>query len=176
MGPVGFNLSLSSDSLASRSDSSPILLQGEGNSYCSSFSSGSLVSVSTTSFQVARPSSFFNDSFTGNFQRQSVPTQPFRLFASRVDTISWGLRSKGFSDNVIEKVVGSFRDGTQRTYQSAWKNFMGYLEAQNIPHSKVSVPVVCDYLDYFCIFVEREYRTLTVYKCALKHFCYMHAI
>ena len=80
-----------------------------------------------------------------------------------------GLRRKGFSDSVIEKVIGFFREGSQKTYQSAWNFFLNYLRAQNIPHSSVSVPVVCEYLDYFCTYVEREYRTLAVYKYALKH-------
>ena len=38
-----------------------------------------------------------------------------------------------------------------------------------IPHNSISVQVVCEFLDYFCTDVEREYRTLAVYKCALKH-------
>ena len=80
-----------------------------------------------------------------------------------------GLRRKGFSRSVIERVVGACRNSTQKTYQSAWKTFLDYLSAQGIPHNAISVPVVCDFLDYFCTDVEREYRTLAVYKCALRH-------
>ena len=39
---------------------------------------------------------------------------------------------------------------------------------QGIQHNSISLPVVCEFLDYFCTDVEREYRTLAVYKCALK--------
>ena len=144
---MGFNTSLSADSLTSRSDSSSIIFQGEGSTYCPAVSSGSLVPVSTTSFQGTPSSSFFNDAFAGNFQRESVPPQPFRLFPSRVETIRWGLESKGFSESVIEKIIGSFREGTQKTYQSAWKKCLNFLRDRNILHSSVSVPVVCEYLD-----------------------------
>ena len=42
---------------------------------------------------------------------------------------------------------------------------MNYLSVQGIPHGSISIAVVCDFLDYFCTDVEREYRTL----CALRH-------
>ena len=116
-------ISLPSDSLAPRGDSLSFLIQGEGSIYCSAVPSGSLVPVPTTSFQGACSSSFFHDSFSGNFQRQGVPSQPFRLFSSRVETIRWGLRRKVLSDSVIEKVIEFFREGTQKTYQSAWEKF-----------------------------------------------------
>ena len=31
------------------------------------------------------------------------------------------------------------------------------------------MPVVLDFLDYYCTGIEREYRTLSVYKCGLRH-------
>ena len=80
-----------------------------------------------------------------------------------------GLRRKGFPEGVIERVVGACRDSTLKTYQSAWKTFLDYLSVHGIQHNSISLPVVCEFLDYFCTDVEREYRTLAVYKCALKH-------
>ena len=35
-------------------------------------------------------------------------------------------------------------------------------------HSRISIPVVLDFLDFYCTDFERQYRTLSVYKCALK--------
>ena len=115
-------ISLPSDSLAPRGDSLSFLIQGEGSIYCSAVPSGSLVPVPTTSFQGACSSSFFHDPFSGNFQRQSIPSQPFHFFSSRVETIRWGLRRKGFSDSLLRRKY-DFREGTQKTNQSAWKNF-----------------------------------------------------
>ena len=117
---------------------------------------GSSVAVSTAAFQGTHSSSssFFQGSFSESSQRHNVPPhqefphhqnvppprdvppQPFHLLDSRIDTIGWGLRRLGFSDNVIERILGSFRDSTQRTYQSAWKNFLGYLKAQKIRMSR----------------------------------------
>ena len=121
----------------------------------SSFLGGSSVAVSTAAFQGTHSSSsFFQGSFSESSQRHNVPPhqefphhqnvppprdvppQPFHLLDSRIDTIGWGLRRLGFSDNVIERILGSFRDSTQRTYQSAWKNFLGYLKAQKIRMSR----------------------------------------
>ena len=99
-------ISLPSDSLAPRGDSLSFLIQGEGSIYCSAVPSGSLVPVPTTSFQGACSTSFFHDFFSDKFQRQGVPSQPFHPFSSRMETIRWGLRRKGFLDSFIEKVIG----------------------------------------------------------------------
>ena len=76
-----------------------------------------------------------------------------------METIRWGLRRKGYSQHVIDRVVGAFRDSTNRQYQSAWALFLNYLSVQGISHGSISIAVVCDFLDYFCTDVEREYRT-----------------
>ena len=86
-----------------------------------------------------------------------------------METISWGLRNQGFSQGVIERVVAAFRESTNRQYQSVWKLFLNFLSVQGIPHSSISVPVVCEFLDYCCTVLEREYRTVAAYKCALRH-------
>ena len=71
---------------------------------------------------------------------------------------------------MIERISSSFRYGTQRSFQSAWGDFfLGYLKVQKIPHVEVSVPVIGDYLGLCCTLAEREYRTIAVSKCALKH-------
>ena len=86
-----------------------------------------------------------------------------------METIRWGLGRKGYSQQVVDKVVGAFRESTNRQYQSAWALFLNFLSVQGISHGSISVAVVCDFLDYFCTDVEREYRTLAAYKCALRH-------
>ena len=48
-------------------------------------------------------------------------------------------------------------------------NFFGLFKSKKIPHVEVSVPVIGDYLAFCCTLAEREYRTIAVSKCALKH-------
>ena len=168
MGPVGLNLSVSSSSFAPRGGSSSIIVPRERSSHSSLIPSFGMVSEPSTSFQRALPPPSLNVSFPGDNQRQGFPPEPFYLAASRVETIILGLVRHGYSRHVSERLVGACRDSTLKTYQSAWKNFLDFLSVQGIAHSLVSIPVVCEFLDYFCTSMEREYRTLGVYKCALR--------
>ena len=168
MGPVGLNLSISSSSFAPRGGSSSIIVPRERSSHSSLIPSFGMVSEPSSSFQRALPPPSLNVSFPGDNQRQGFPPEPFYLAASRVETIILGLMRHGFSRHVSERLVGACRDSTLKTYQSAWKNFLDFLTVQGIVHSLVSIPVVCEFLDYFCTSMEREYRTLGVYKCALR--------
>ena len=150
MGPVGVDLPLSSNSVAARSSSSAVILPREGSSHSTFVRGCSMVPQSPEPVQGPFPSSSFDGPLPGDTPRQGFSSEPFYLSASRVETISMGLRRKGFSRVVIERVVGACRDSTQKTYQSAWKTFLDYLSVQGIPHNSISVPVVCEFLDYFC--------------------------
>ena len=87
-----------------------------------------------------------------------------------MDTLSWGLRKLDCSDSGIEGISGSFRNGTQRTFQSTRRGgkFFGLFISKKIPHVEGSVPVIGDYLAFCCTLAESEYRTFTVSKYALK--------
>ena len=68
---------------------------------------------------------------------------------------------------MIDRIIGACKESTLKQYQSAWKLFWDYLSGQEILQSRISIPVVLDFLDFYCMDFEREYRTLSVYKCAL---------
>ena len=99
---------------------------------------------------------------------QDAPQQPFQFFESRLETMAWGLNRLGFSREVSDRICGSCRPSTLKQYQSSWKGFLDFLRLRDIPHGEVSIPVICEYLNYCCIVYEREYRTISVYKCALR--------
>ena len=82
--------------------------------------------------------------------------------------MGWGLNRLGFSRDVIERICSSCSQSTLKQYQSSWKGFLDFLRLRNIPHGEVSIPVICEYLNYCCIAFERGYRTIAVYKCALR--------
>ena len=166
---MGVNLSFSTNSIARRGSSSSSFLPREGSAYSSLVSGGGVVPQPIEKVPGPFSAARFLGPVSGNLPRQGGSPEPFRLQASRVETIRQGLRRKGYSWSAIGKIVGACRESTNKQYQSAWKLFWNYLSAQEIEHNRVSIPVVLDFLDYYCTAFEREYRTLSVYKCALRH-------
>ena len=67
------------------------------------------------------------------------------------------------------KVLGRcHRLSTVRQYQSVWLKFFNFLKREKIAHWKVKVVDIVNFLSYYVEVEERAYRTLFVYKNALR--------
>ena len=79
------------------------------------------------------------------------------------------VRVVGYSDSSIDLLLQAHKFSTTRQYQTAWRVFLNFLESRGLSSKDVSLPVVCDFLTDLVITLDREYRTIAVYKCALRH-------
>ena len=79
------------------------------------------------------------------------------------------LSSSGWSDEAVSMLLLAHKVSTSRQYQSVWEKFLSYLSLRRIPPSDLSVGVVCGFLCYHAVTLNRSYRTLSGYRSALRH-------
>ena len=66
-------------------------------------------------------------------------------------------------------LLRAHRDSSTRQYQGVWDKFLSFLSLRGYSELHVSVGVVCDFLTYHAVTYERQYRTLSGYRSALRH-------
>ena len=76
---------------------------------------------------------------------------------------------KGWSSRAIKILLKWLEKSTTSQYQGIWKKFIMFLASHNISHDNISTAVVCDFLSFQAQILHRKYRTLGVYKSALRH-------
>ena len=86
-----------------------------------------------------------------------------------MDTMSSALLARGYSEQSVSLILRAHRASTRNQYQSVWSKFLSFLDSRNASSRDVSVPVVCDFLALHCTSGGKMYRTITVYKSALRH-------
>ena len=107
-------------------------------------------------------------SLPGDYKRDSVLPQRFRLQALRLDVMRDALVKDGFSPRAVEIILGCHKDSTIRQYQSVWDKFLSFLERENLRHDRLKLCHVLNFLSFELETHERAYRTITGYKCALE--------
>lgn len=92
----------------------------------------------------------------------SVLVQP----APNVYSAEW-LSSQGFSQRVIERIMGARALSTQKHYKSQWDVFAGWSVAKKIDPFNASLPLLAEFFDF--LFREREVsvRTIKNYRSAI---------
>ena len=77
------------------------------------------------------------------------------------------LVSKGATEHSIKIIKKAHKDTTKKQYQGTWKKFMSFLDTENIPHNKVNIYIVMNFLAFQHIEKGLKYRTIASYKSAL---------
>ena len=92
----------------------------------------------------------------------SVIVQP----APSVYSAEW-LSSQGFSQRVIERIMGARALSTQKHYKSQWDVFVGWSVTKKIDPFNASLPLLAEFFDF--LFREREVsvRTIKNYRSAI---------
>ena len=138
------------------SDSSLLAVEGVVSSSSSSLPSGS-----------GSPSEDIL-SESDDFEGSGIPQQPILLESSRLDSVTkpW---EELLSRDSVTVLRNNHRKSTVRQYQSIWSKFLKFLADNHIPHQEVTVFVVMNFLSHHFMTMNRKYRTIAAYKCALAH-------
>ena len=139
----------------------------ERGSHSPVLANSELVPTSSTAVQnesdsVAEVSSSESDDFEGFSGHERVSI----LESSRLATIR-NAYGGDLSVDSLNMVDLAHKESTKRQYQSIWNKFLGYLDDNVIPHNKVNIAVVMNFLAFHAVTFNRQYRTIAAYKCAL---------
>lgn len=163
------HLPLSPHELLARRSEPSTRVQGFGHPDCSLLAIEGVVSTSPGPLP-SGPSSPSGDIHieSDDFARSDLPRQPVLLETSRLDSVTkpWvGL----LSEDSVNIIRNNHRKSTVRQYQCIWSKFLKFLSDNHIPHHEVSVFVVMNFLSHHFVSLNRKYRTIAAYKCALAH-------
>ena len=168
LGSLGADLPLSSSGVSSGGGGEIEPVQGSGRAGGSVLESVQLVSSPVHEVSSSLPSSSVSLSVPGVLPGPSLSPAGGRFPASRLDAIKLGLSKLQFDDRTIDVVLCQHRNGTVRQYQSVWGKFLKYLDEMGVASSDVKLPTVLGFLSYHITNFNREYKTITGYKCALQ--------
>ena len=169
MGQLGLNLPIPPSSDSSSSHFSTFHLRRQRGPDSTILCSIRMVSQSPSSSSQPLPPSPFSHSLSNNYLRYNIPPQSWSFTTSRLDSIKRALLLKGHSRRSTKMILRCHKDSTNKTYECIWRKFLSFLSTRNIPHSTISIPIVCDFIEFQCTTMQRKYRTLATYKCALRY-------
>ena len=106
---------------------------------------------------------------SGHFQGQGLVSPCERFKPSRLGTIESCLRDSAYSAHAVHIMLQQHRSSSARQYQSVWSKFLSFLDSNRIIHKNVSLVDVLNFLAFQVQVFGRKYRTIAVYRCALKH-------
>ena len=112
----------------------------------------------TTPESVIVPADF--EGFSGEQQRTLLET-------SRMGSLINSVVSKGASQTAVKVLEHANKASTKHQYQGTWRKFMSFLESEHIPHDKVDIYIVMNFLAHQHVNLGLKYRTIASYKCAL---------
>ena len=104
----------------------------------------------------------------GVFRENCLPQNSFSFQASRLEVIKEAVLAEGltaFSANVLAKC---HRSSTIKQYQGVWDKFLRFLSLEKISHHKIKIKDVINFLSFYSEVHNRAYKTLAVYKNALR--------
>ena len=81
----------------------------------------------------------------------------------------FALFRKGLTHDSANMTFLAHKVTTTRQYQGIWLKFYNFLLSQNVPHDRISIGIVCNFLCFHCTTHNRKYRTLATYRSALRH-------
>ena len=167
---VELHISVPSNSSSSTSSGETARLCRFGNTSGSSLGDSRLVSLTVDEVQ--------NETFSST-QRSFAQSTDFEGFGthgerdetilepSRLGAIKQGL-GEGCSQDTLDIVDSAHRDSTVRQYQAIWSKFLEYVDNNNISHDTINLDIVMNFLSHQFLHLNRQYRTIAAYKCALE--------
>ena len=81
----------------------------------------------------------------------------------------FALFRKGLTHDSANMTFLAHKVTTTRQYQGIWLKFYNFLLSQDVPHDRISIGIVCNFLCFHCTTHNRKYRTLATYRSALRH-------
>ncbi|CAL4088050.1 unnamed protein product, partial [Meganyctiphanes norvegica] len=169
LGQVGVNLPFSPSGCSPLGGSPPVSLSGPRGTGGPLVRPFRLVSLSPEPVSRSGPAPVFPLPFPGFSRESGLPRRPRRFQASRVETVTLGLRASGFSEEAAVMLLRAHKFSTSRQYQGVWDKFLSFLALRRLAEANVSVGVVCDFLTYQAVTMGRGYRTVSGYRSALRH-------
>ena len=163
MGELGLHISFSSSEMSASGGSPPLPIPGPRGTRSPALLPLGMVPCSSKEVSRSGPSPCLSPPLPAFPRGASLPRRPVRLHASRMETMRQALSSSGWSDEAVSMLLLAHKASTSRQYQSVWEKFLSYLSLQRIPPSDLSVGVVCGFLCYHAVTLNRSYRTLTGY-------------
>ena len=150
-----------------RSEISPGVSRKRSSS-CSILAIEGVVSTSPSSVQrVTNPSSPESVAIPIDFEGFSGERQGALLETSRMGSLISSVVNKGASQTAVKVLEHANKDSTKHQYQGTWKKFISFLESEHIPHDKVDIYIVMNFLAHQHVNLGLKYRTIASYKCAL---------
>lgn len=110
--------------------------------------------------------SILNTSALG--QEVSSPSTGSQKFpSSRMAAIRQSLSHQKISKGVSSILLASWRKGTQKQYESAWRSFCGWCSERSCNPFSCSVKTILKYLSYLFYRKGFQYRTINVHRSAV---------
>ena len=129
-----------------------------------------VVSSSASQMQsVTNPSSPIPLSVSDDFEGFVYTPRCQILETSRMDSLISSLVGKGVDERSIGVIKHAHKPSTLKQYQGTWRKFMTFLDTELIPHNKVDIYVVMNFLAFQHVEKGLKYRTIAAYKSALAH-------
>merc|ERR1739842_115599 len=168
LGRMGLPVHFSTSSFDGRSASTSTDVPGQRYTYSSILCS--IKVVSTTSDQMPSTSSSSRRIFTvpDDMPGHNIPQPPRVVQASRLDTLRSALTDAGLSEVVIDTILRAHKPTTLNQYQSIWAKFISFLRTKECLITNVTINIVCEFLYLHQNQFDRQYRTITAYKSALR--------
>ena len=167
--PVGVDLSFSSPAPSSGGGCEVDVLSGRGVSGGSSVANHRLVLPSVTEVSEEVPSSSGSNSLTGHVPGSGFLPRGLSLEPVRLDVMKNSFVSDGFDTFSVSIMLKEHKDSSVNQYQGVWTKFLFYLEDRHIEHGTIVLSTVFNFLAYHVTALNRKYRTIAAYRCALRH-------
>ena len=168
LGPLELNLPISAFSGFGGGNFEAEGLQGRGLFNSSFLANGSLVRVLRQEVSDQNPPPRRGLLVPGMFRNNILPQAPFNFQPSRLGSIEQAIRKEGLNNFSVRVLLRCHKRSTIRQYQCVWSKFLAFLAREGILHHKVDVKDVLNFLSFFAEFHSFAYKTLAVYKCALR--------
>ena len=166
--PMEKHLLVSAIHVASTDSSNSPGLQRQGGVSSTVLAETSLVCAPSATVQtpsVSTPTRPFTES--NDFEGFNSANESRLLETSRLATIR-GACQTGLSQASLSLLDRAHRPSTLNQYQNVWAKFLEFLNNNHITHEKVDIAVVMNFLAFQAIHMNRQYRTVAGYKCALE--------
>ena len=109
-----------------------------------------------------------NVSIPGVFRNNCLPQNSFIFQASRMEVIKEAVLAEGLTAYSAYVLSRCHRSSTIRQYQGVWAKFLRFLALENIKHHRIKIKDVINFLSFYSEIHTRAYKTLAVYKNALR--------
>ena len=107
-------------------------------------------------------------SIPGVFRNNCLPQNSFTFQASRLEVIKEAVLAEGLTAYSAYVLSRCHRSSTIKQYQGVWAKFLRFLTLENIRHHRIKIKDVINFLSFYSEVHTRAYKTLAVYKNALR--------